>query len=486
MRKRIFICLIAFSLLSILGGLYIIISLQKTTTTHGTIVKLHQVEILREQLLIQVKKVQADLSLKGTRFARDIDTLISHVISMGEVIDSCFQCHHADGVKANLDSLHEETEEYKQALSRVFTFRANAKRLKREEDYAFKIGEDLIRNLNEMIGKTNKILTKRTQSAMAQINRSKNILTFFIMVWPLAAIGLAFLFFRRISEPVATLLLATRKLKAGKLDHRISGLKDEFGEVAASFNDMADSLKEQMQKMQRTEQLIVFGEYAAKLAHEIKNPLAGIKVSLEVLAQELTLSEEDRGVLTKISAEIGRIESLLKNLLDYAKPPKPVLMPVEVNKILDRAIHFSRKHKPFGSDGSGEIRVEKNFDPDLPEIMADPMQLQQAFLNLLLNAIDAMPEGGALSLNTRCSRTGDGMEIEITDSGRGIADDLKEQIFKPFYTTKPKGTGLGLAITKQLIDQNGGSIAVEKNRPEGTTFRVTIPSHRGKEVGIDE
>lgn len=482
MRKRIFISLIAFSLFSMAAGLYIVYSIDRTTGRHSDLVMLHQVEILREKLLIQIKKVQADLNLKNTRFARDIDTLVNHVTDMELVLDSCFDCHHQGTVKTTLESLSDHVGQYKLSLSRVFTFRANENRLHIEEDTAYGIGRELIDELNAMIAQSSQILNKRTHAAMMDINRSKKILTLFIFIGPIIAIGLGTMFWRSIAHPVSTLLLATSKLKSGELDHRIEGLKDEFGEVASSFNEMAGSLKEQMEKMQRTEQLVVFGEYAAKLAHEIKNPLAGIKISLEVLSGELDLQEEDRKILTRITAEVERIESLLKNLLNYAKPPKPQFMPVDVHAALDQAISFSSKHLTSSPGKAGKIRIVKEYGLHLPDVVADPVQLQQAFLNLLLNAIDAMQDGGTLTLKTRFNGGEDSMEIEIADTGRGIDEDLAGMIFQPFFTTKQKGTGLGLAITKQLIEQNGGTIALSSNHPGGTVFRISLPAARGEEV----
>jgi signal transduction histidine kinase len=482
MRQRIFIGLIAVSILSIMGGLYIVFSLEKAVSTHNKLVELHQVEILREQLLIKIKKVQGDLSLKGTRFERKFDTLVAHVSSMSMVVDSCFDCHHSERGQIRLIALRNKADSYKLSLSRVFTFRANTSRLKKEEDNAIRIGRDLIDEVNDMIALTTRTLNAKTQAAMAEIDNSKRVLTLFILAWPLIAIGLAFMFFKSLTEPVQILLDATRKLKSGDMDHRIKGLQYEFGEVAASFNEMAGSLKEQMEKMQRTEQMVLFGEYAAKLAHEIKNPLAGIKLSVEVIAGELNLSDEHRNILTKIAPEIDRIESLLKNLLSFAKPPKPQFDFLDVNIILNNAIDFSKKHKAFISNDPGAIEIVKDFDGNLPSVQVDPQQLQQVFLNLLLNALDAMPGGGYLTVKTYYDNGIDSIQIDISDTGKGIEGEIADRIFEPFFTTKRKGTGLGLPISKQLITQNGGTISVENNRSGGTTVKITLPTRHPMEV----
>ena len=222
--------------------------------------------------------------------------------------------------------------------------------------------------------------------------------------------------------------------------------------------------------LQRAEQIKICGEMAVGMAHEIKNPLAGIKVSIEVLLEELDLVESDREVLVKVISEIRRLELLIKALLNFAKPPKPQFSLVDLNGILETAASFSLKNASFSP-----IKALKDYDEHLPETMADPMQLQQVFMNLILNAAEAMPGGGTLTLKTSYDKSSNALQIMISDTGEGITDEMKGKIFQPFFTTKSKGTGLGLAISKRLIEQHGGSIIAESNHPKGTIFRISFP-----------
>ncbi len=263
-------------------------------------------------------------------------------------------------------------------------------------------------------------------------------------------------------------------MKGGDLDHRVAGLKDEFGELATSFNEMAGSLKEQMQKMQRTEQMVVVGELAAGLAHEIKNPMAGIKVAMSVLSEEAYISPEDKAVLQKVVAEITQLEGLMKSFLNFAKPQKPRLEPVNVNQMLNTTLTFHLKHQAVGAGGSGKIEIVKEFG-ELPPTLADPTQLQQVFLNLFLNALHAMPRGGELGVRTRLEEDGKTIRIEVSDTGSGIREDLITKVFQPFFTTKPKGTGLGLAISRQMIEQHDGTIAVANRPGGGVLFTILLP-----------
>ncbi len=485
MRKKILTGMILFSLISIIGGFYIISSIERATSIHRNIVTLHQAEILREHLLIQIKKVQADLTLKGTRHERDIGTIVSHVSGMGMVVSTCFDCHHNEKVTQLLVQLHDGTERYKNALSRVFTFRANSKRLEQVEDEAFKIGEQLFEEVNGMIALTSRTLNERTEAAYREINSSKRLLTFFILAGPVIAIGLAILFYRSFTRPIFSLLSATKKLQSGDLDYRVETLKDEFGTVATSFNEMAESLKDQMQKMQRTEQMVVIGEMAAGLAHEIKNPLAGIKASIETLKSDLTLEEEDRDILSRVIDEIKRIEALMRTLLSYARPPKPQFDLLEIGKVLDRAITnagYSIRGQSLHSGNANNIEFVKDYDGNLPPILADPAQLQQVFLNLLLNAVEIMPEGGTVRVKTFHEIGIDSVQVEISDSGPGFDDGVIDKIFTPFYTTKPRGTGLGLAICKRLVEQHGGTMIAGNDPEGGARFTVTLPVEQESEV----
>lgn len=475
MKKKIIIGLSIFVMFFLVGGIYIITTIETVTSRLDNLIKLHQVEILREHLLIQIRRVQSNLYLKNTLNAMTIDTVITDVRNMEDLVETCFHCHHSETNLERLKSLRLEIGKYRNSLSRVMTIRANISRLETEEENAFRIGEHLIARVNNMISSTNLRLDAKTTSVLNEIAYTKIILYILVASGPLATAVLAIILIKGFTKPIDTLMDATKRLKNGDLDYKIKGLKDEFGEVAASFNEMSRSLKEQMLKMQRTEQMVVLGELAAGLAHEIKNPLAGIKVSVEVLAEEQNMSEEDKKIASKAINEIRRIELLIKSLLNFAKPPKPQLKVTDINDILDKTITFSLKHPSLLSKTSTAIKVLKNFDERLPEMMADPVQLQQVFLNLFLNAIDAMPDRGTLAVKTSYHAEKSSIQIAISDTGKGIDKGVIGKIFQPFFTTKSKGTGLGLAITKRLIEQHEGDIHVENNSDGGTVFNIFLP-----------
>lgn len=476
MKRKIIIALSIFFLLFLISGIYILTTIEKSTAEMDNLIRLHRIEILREHLLIQLKRAQSDLYLKNTRYARSIDTVVTHVLTMDTSLGGCFSCHHAESVTKKLEDLKNRLQQYKNALSRVFTIRANQRRLEAEEDTAFKIGTDLISEVEEITTMTNKKLEERTRAALQDIARTRNILYVLLGGVPLVALGLSVVFLRGFTRPVEILLTATRQLKSGDLNYRIKGLQDEYGEVAASFNEMASSLKEHYLRMQWAEQVVVLGELAGGLAHEMRNPIAGMKGSLEVLCSKPSVAEDEKDILLKVIGQLERIEFLVRSLLNFAQPPKPVFLQVDMNDLLNLTIALAERHPLFLSNPSRVITILKNLDPRLPKIMADPIQLQQVFMNLLLNAGDAMPGGGTLTVQTSLIQEESPLlRIRIADTGKGIDDSILNKIFLPFFTTKPKGTGLGLAITKRLVEQHGGSIYVTNNPEGGASFTIDLP-----------
>ncbi len=252
-----------------------------------------------------------------------------------------------------------------------------------------------------------------------------------------------------------------------------------------AFDKDITERKEAEDALQRAEQLAIVGEMAAGLAHEIKNPLTGIKVSMEVLSSELDLTREDAEVFKRVSNEINRISTLLRNLLNYAKPPAPQFTSIDVNKVIASAVQtaeFSLR-SPAPELESRKIRFVQDLSDRLPMIGADSAQLQQVILNLLLNAIHAIPESGTISVKTSADLAGS-IRIVVSDTGKGIGEQEISRIFQPFFTTKPKGTGLGLSICKRLIEQQNGTIHVARNPEGGLMFAIDLPVEQQSGVNL--
>ncbi len=243
-----------------------------------------------------------------------------------------------------------------------------------------------------------------------------------------------------------------------------------------SFRDMTNVLKLQ-EEMIRMDRLVSLGELSSGIAHEIRNPLAGIKTTAQALGEEMGHDDPKREYLNRITKEINRLNGLLKTFFSFAKPQKlnPVVCNIRdiVNEIIPLLI------KDIANRG---INFIEEYAPDLPKVRVDFNQIHQVFLNLFLNAIQAMPSGGELKIEAEpialaplVNPGKDYVRISISDTGRGIPARDINKIFDPFFTTRPKGIGLGLSITYQIIKKHGGSIRVESKVDKGTTFILTLP-----------
>lgn len=475
MKRKIIIAFSVFSLIFIPSGLYIIATIEEATARLDMLIRLHRVEILREQLLIRIKRAQSDLNLRNTRHARSMDAVVTDVRAMDGALGVCFSCHHAESVRNKLVDLKNRSDQYKNALSRVITLRANRDRMESEKNAAFGIGADLISEVDAITMMADRKLEERTRSTLQDIWRTKTIVFIILAATPIAALGFFIIFLRGFTRPVGALLIATRRLKAGDLSYRIEGLQDEYGEVAASFNDMAATLKDHFIRMQWAEQSVVLGQLAGGLAHEINNPLAGIRGVMEVLVRDPSCSGENKQVLLQALDQTTRIERILKSFLHFARPPEPQLENLNMNDVLDAVISLAEKHPLFSSKSGRAIWLVKNYDPALPAVKADLLQLQQVFLNLLLNAAGAMQAGGYILVSTSYADMPSSVSIMVKDAGKGIDNSAIDKIFLPFFTTKPKGTGLGLATTKRLVEQLGGRIHAANDPDGGAVFVVTFP-----------
>jgi signal transduction histidine kinase len=497
MKRKIILGLSVYSALFLFMGLYIIYSIQFGTVKLNELIQLHQVEILREHFLIQIKRVQSDLALKNTPHSKRFDTIVVDVRNMEKVIGACFGCHHAGEVQAELDKLRDSTNRYKDAMGRVLTYRASTSRLVEEEDIAFRAGEVLAEQVRDMVALTSARLNAKTEGALRDIARSRNVLYILIAMGPLVSLVLAVLFIRGFTKPVHQLLDATRILKSGNLDHRVEGLKEEFGELASSFNEMAGSIREQMRRMREAEQTLAAANRELKLAqeqmvraetmaavgtlssgisHELTTPLSVILNMVQLVRQDVLENTGLARDLEVIEEEAKQAIKVTRSLLGFTRTIKSHRESVSLNQILEDLFKILEFQPAARS-----VKLVRDLAPDLKAIDVNGGQIRQVFLNIILNAVQAMPDGGELRIVTR-NRAGDlsdGVEVAVSDTGAGIAEDTAKQIFQPFFTTKQEGTGLGLAISYGIVQEHNGRIDVESVMGKGTTFRVYLPAGAG-------
>jgi signal transduction histidine kinase len=320
---------------------------------------------------------------------------------------------------------------------------------------------------------------------------ASTVITLMLMA---AAINL--LLTRLVRKPVGLLIETMSQVEKGDLNVEVNlGTQDELGRLAKSFSSMVQKLsqaqreleKQQQQQMLQVKHLASLGELAASVAHEIKNPLAGIKLAIQILAKEPELTAGHRETIQEIIYSIERLDKTMADLLSYSRIRPPELKSVSLHKVIEDALSSVKEECQIAG-----VRVEKHFDLTLALLSLDSQQMERVFLNLFLNALQAMPRGGVLTIQTK--RHGSGYhlqkavselsssgqeegwgEVTVTDTGEGMPPEVLGEIFRPFFTTKAKGTGLGLSLAQRIVEQHHGQVFAQSRVGVGTTFYLLLP-----------
>ncbi len=286
-------------------------------------------------------------------------------------------------------------------------------------------------------------------------------------------------FAARVTRPVVSLAEAARRVAAGDLGAKVEvESSDELGELAASFNRMTEDLVQQKDRTLQAERVAAWRELARRLAHELKNPLFPLQVTVENLLRAKQKSPEmfeevfHEGTATLL-AEIDNLKTIIGRFSEFSKMPQPQRRPTQVNDVVRSVLRVFHAQLRDNDKEKNRIVVRTELAEALPEISADPDLLHRALQNLVLNAIDALPQGGELAIRTR--DLGDRIELSVSDTGCGLTQEECERLFTPYYTTKQHGTGLGLAIVQSVVSDHGGKISVESTKERGTTFRIELP-----------
>lgn len=279
---------------------------------------------------------------------------------------------------------------------------------------------------------------------------------------------------QRITAPVSDLVAASRELAGGNLEHRIQPRgDDEIARLSESFNRMAASLKEHRERLVQSERVAAWRELARRLAHELKNPLFPLQLSIENLrrARQVDSAHFDEAfeeTTSTLLAELDELKRVVAQFSDFAKMPQPERQPSELRALLERAAHLYEARI-----SRQNIALEVSVEGGSLVAPVDPHLLGNAIGNLVLNALDAMPQGGRLLL--RAGRENGRAVIEVRDSGQGLSEEEQRRLFTPYYTTKKHGTGLGLAIVQSVVADHGGRITVDSAPDRGTRFRIELP-----------
>ena len=286
----------------------------------------------------------------------------------------------------------------------------------------------------------------------------------------------------RVTRPVEQLAQAAREVAAGNWNTQVSvSSSDELQGLAQSFNQMTRQLLDQRERLVQAERVAAWRELARRLAHELKNPLFPLQLTVENLMRARGQSADQfdeifRESSSTLLTEIANLKTITSRFSEFSKMPQPQFRQVQMNEVVEDCARLF--HSQLPAPGRPPIQCRLELAPSLEPIAADPELLHRTLSNLILNAIDAMPHGGTLTLRTR--QEGDRTYVAVSDTGRGLTEEERDRLFTPYFTTKQHGTGLGLAFVQSVVSDHGGKITVQSQSGDGTTFSIELPRNADK------
>lgn len=310
-----------------------------------------------------------------------------------------------------------------------------------------------------------------------RVNVIRERVLLIVMLAASITVGVGIIFSWHFVRPIKELALATNVISAGRLPAQIeASSSDELGILTRSFNHMVRNLRRIQGELVKSEKLGSLGRLATGVAHEIRNPLNSIKIAAEILDSKQPSAREAGELMKLIRTEVSHLDNFVTNFLSYARQPPPNAIDVDASELIQDIIHSVSPRLE-----NNAIALDMELADDLPVVPMDPFQMERALLNVIINAIDAMPEGGTMHIRTCCDMytTARGAQpcilIEVADSGVGLPAEQLQHVFDPFFTTKEHGTGLGLSLTKSIVEAHGGSIFIEAGRDRGLIARIRLP-----------
>ncbi len=317
---------------------------------------------------------------------------------------------------------------------------------------------------------------ERVMAQAQSFERTAQMVSLLAVLTTFGAGLLIFLWLSRgLVRPINALVEATREVGQGNLD--IQGLpvsRDEIGELASAFSGMVQRIKHFQTQIVETEQMASIGATAVAVAHGLRNPLASVRALAQVALVEHESFPAVNESLHEIIAEVDRLNARISHLLTFAVPARLHPVSADLNDVIERVVADFQQIKPQ------QVVFALHLDPGLPSVQLDTVHMKEVLREIVLNALEAMPDGGDVRVATKRGEGPEGRPIlilEVADTGRGIAVEALPHVFEPFYTTRADGTGLGLSIVRRLVEQQGGTVAVESHPGAGACVRLTFPLH---------
>lgn len=397
------------------------------------------------------------------------------------------------------ERMEENLEQYDRSLERLAELArqpsATSQDLRTQELRTL-VEKDLRRRGAQLIADATDLLERERLRLRTAIRTSWIVAASSLLFIMLAMALVTYTLTRQVSNPLRRFAGYTERIADGDFSPILPArrYRDEFSRLAVSINRMLFRLKDREAQLARTSRMAAVGTLTAGIAHELNNPLNNISLNAEALHEGLSNYTDDQKLkmLADVVSQVERASATVRNLLDFTRVEKPVVVSLSVENVVREARRLVANEAEIN-----RVEFDLELPPDLPKVQGNPRDLQQVFLNLFLNAIQAMPNGGVLTVRgqTTGGPTNDrALEVEVTDTGVGIPDEDLGSVFDPFFTTKEvgAGTGLGLAVSYGIVQKHNGTITVRSKLGEGTTFVVrlpissieggvgaSLPSHRG-------
>jgi signal transduction histidine kinase len=315
-------------------------------------------------------------------------------------------------------------------------------------------------------------LIAETSELSAAIRTATRAIVFGAALSAVVMVIIGQLVVRRVTAPLQKLVRFAREVAPGDFRTRAAVGDGEIGALADAFNGMLDRLQQSQEALVRTEKLALAGVLAARVAHDIRNPLSSIKMQTQLLQSRLRVGPDDRATFVSVLDDVRQVESVIRDLVDLARPGDLKPEPTSVNIVLREALQ--QLSPQFAHR---KISVRTTLAEGLPEVALDVARFRQALLNVLVNASEAMPTGGQITVESR--QESSSVVIEICDDGVGIDPKLLDKVFDPFFSTKREGVGLGLVNAKAVVEGHGGRISLAARGPRGTCAHIDLPIHHG-------
>lgn len=405
-------------------------------------------------------------------YQTNLDDALEHIRNAAQILET-----NANGITSavgqdNYTRIREPLRQYKQLLEKI------------EEDQLPNISSDLetmesvLREHGaEMVTVANEFLGKERELVHSMLSLSQKVPLIFLGLLLLLIIFLGYFIANQMLAPLKRMMMATSRIAEGDFTPITPRRRynDEFSKLATALNHMMLQLVRRQEQLIHAHKLKAVGTLTAGVAHELNNPLNNIILTSSALKEEYQdIPDEERDdMINDLLNEADRAQKIVRKLLDFAREGKLEAKSLDAEKLINQTLELASNQIKLAG-----VKVRGEIQPDLPRIYGDGQQLIQVFLNIILNAVAAMPDGGELTITIQNTKDREYVAIRFTDTGPGIPEHKQAEIFDPFYTTRPagKGTGLGLSVSLGIIQKHGGEIKVASQVNKGTTFTVLLPA----------